>query len=282
MTSPRFLVGLAGRFAIALALALALALTACADPSVAEAGADEGLCARAAAHLAGCALDLPVPEPPTDETTACDKAAAATALATDCPVLRAQFDEAKTDSPLGALACRLGFYAACPIPVCPDERSAAAGAADESTATPGLRACTAALDAPDDCRLCAYYACRERVAHCGPDGYLVDYVGRYCRRFALVTEPRVSPAANAWLKRVRRCLAEWLETNVADDADCGTIDREGTDSHGLCYVSTGFCALTVEDWLAILHTIDAGDAPFRVMLTTAQGCLGEWLGTDGP
>ena len=62
------------------------------------------------------------------------------------------------------------------------------------------------------------------------------------------------------------------------DADCESIDRLGTDSHALCYVETGFCDLAPADWLAIIHTIDVGDAPFRVMLATAQGCLGEWLG----
>ena len=245
-----------------LASLVALTLTACADAppdTSAQGDADGGVCARAAAYLAGCTLDLPAPV-----TTDCDEAAAAAVLATDCATLGGQFTDAKADSPLGALACRLGFFAACAVPVCP-----------EVTAT---ETCTDFLDAYDDCRLCSYYDCRETYAQCGRDAYLLGYVGRYCRRFAQVTEPRVSPAANAWLRRVRRCLAEYLEANVAYDAACEDIDREGTDSHAACYIETGFCALSVADWLAILHTIDVGDAPFRVMLATAQGCLGEWLG----
>ncbi len=92
-----------------------------------------------------------------------------------------------------------------------------------------------------------------------------------------MTEPRVSPQAAAWLQRVRQCLVTWLETNVAYDAACADIERLGTDSHAACYLETGFCELSIADWAAIVHTIDVGDAPLRVMLATAQGCLGEWL-----
>lgn len=301
------------RIASALATVVAIALVGCASTSehTTPGGADENpggetLCARAAAHLSACALDLPAPEP-VALGGACDAAVAASVLSTDCAVLSAQFGEGKADSPLGSLACRLGFFAACPVPACPDSEPEASPAperapgrppetaasapeaapepdqAPDTTATapePVERACTRFLGAADDCRLCAYYDCRERTAECGPDAYLVDYARRYCERFALVTEPRVSPAASAWLKRVRRCLAEWLEENVADDADCETIDRDGTASHAVCYVETGFCQLSVSDWLGVLHSVDPGDAPFRVMLATAQGCLGEWLGLD--
>jgi hypothetical protein len=252
-------------FTLLWRLCLPLALLACADPAnpaspnANDADDAEALCARAAEHLAACALDLPAPA-----TTTCDADLAATVLATDCAALSGQFADAKADGPLGRLACALGFYAACPVPACPD--------------APETDVCTDYLDVYDDCRLCNYYDCREQTAQCGRDAYLIDYVGRYCRRFAQVTEPRVGPEANAWLKRVRRCLADYLEAEVPYDADCETIDRLGTDSHALCYLETGFCDLAVTDWMAIVHTIDVGDAPFRVMLATAQGCLGEWLG----
>jgi len=77
---------------------------------------------------------------------------------------------------------------------------------------------------------------------------------------------------------VRRCLAEWLEDNVAYDASCSEIATRGTSSHAVCYVETGFCELSIVDWTAIVLTIDPGDAPFRVMLATAQGCVARWLG----
>ncbi|MCK6576077.1 hypothetical protein L6V77_33910 [Myxococcota bacterium] len=249
---------------------------ACTEPSAPgeAATAPDDPCAAAAAHLAACAVDLPAPEAAAGTPgAACDPEVATAVLATDCDTLATGLADRKADGPLAALACRLGFYASCPVPACPD---APLPAADQQDPT----RCAAYLENFDDCGLCRYYDCRETYAQCGDDAYLIDYVGRYCRRFAQVTEPRVSPAANAWLKRVRRCLGEWLEENVAYDAACEDIDRRGTDSHAVCYVETGFCALSVADWLAIIHTIDVGDAPFRVMLATAQGCLGEWLGAD--
>jgi hypothetical protein len=253
----------------ALLLPVLALLTACGDPTDPGSAAAEAPpaapCAAAAAHLSACAVDLPAPEAAAE----CDPEVAAAVLATDCESLATELADRKADGPLGALACRLGFYAACPVPTCPD---------DPLPAGEDPTRCAAYLENFDDCGLCRYYDCRETYAQCGDDAYLIDYVGRYCRRFAQVTEPRVSPAANAWLKRVRRCLGEWLEENVAYEAACEDIDRQGTDSHALCYVETGFCALSVADWLAIIHTIDVGDAPFRVMLATAQGCLGTWLG----
>ncbi len=52
----------------------------------------------------------------------------------------------------------------------------------------------------------------------------------------------------------------------------------GTDSHAQCYVETGFCDLSVADWMGVLYSIDLGDAPLRVVLKTGQACLAEWLG----
>jgi hypothetical protein len=237
-------------------LTLLILLGACAD------GSPVGdVCQEAAAHLASCGA-----VPSALPNGACDAALAEQVLEQSCDDLAGFLSDPKSDSPLGGLACGLGFYFACPVPVCP------------SPPLPAPSACADLLDEHDDCGLCSYYDCREQTAQCGPDEYLVDYVGRYCRRFAQVTEPRVSPAAAAWLQRVRRCLAEWLEDNVAYDASCSEIATRGTSSHAVCYVETGFCELSIADWTAIVLTIDPGDAPFRVMLATAQGCVARWLG----
>lgn len=223
--------------------------------------ANDDPCVAAADHLAACGGAAAVVT-----AAACDASTAQAVLATSCEQLQVVLD-GKTDGPLASLACALGFYAACPVPAC------------EPAAQPvDPAACASIIEAHDDCQLCDYYTCRERTARCGDDAYLIDYVGRYCQRFAQVTEPRVSAAAAAWLQRVRRCLVTWLEQNVPYDAPCEDVDRLGTDSHAACYVETGFCELSIADWAAIVHTIDVGDAPFRVMLATAQGCLGEWLG----
>lgn len=229
--------------------------TACGDATSAE----TSVCDRAAAHLASCSADLPAP---LQADGPCDEATARSTLATPCSAVSTQFADTKSDSPFKGAACNLGFFSACAVPNCP--------------AVPDVDVCGDLL-VYDDCRLCAIYDCREAISQCGPSGYLEGYAGRYCKRYALVTEPRVSPAASAWLKRVRRCLAEYLETAIPEDADCETIRTMGTDSHAQCYVETGFCDLSVSDWMGVLLSIDFGDAPLRVVLKTGQGCLAEWL-----
>jgi len=231
-----------------------LLLLACATP-------EDDPCRAAAVHLASCGAAVPV-----SPASACDVPTAEAILDASCEQLTPAL-EGKADGPFAALACALGFYSACPVPACEPA---------PQPADPG--ACATLIDTHDDCQLCDYYSCRERTAQCGQDAYLIDYVGRYCQRFAQVAEPRVSPAAAAWLQRVRRCLVTWLEQHVPYDAPCPEIERLGTDSHAACYVETGFCELSIADWAGIVHTIDVGDVPFRVMLATAQQCLGGWLG----
>jgi len=243
--------GLAFRLLVA-ALVPALFL-ACAPP-------DDDPCRAAATHLASCGAVAPA-----GAVGGCDVSLAEAVLEASCQELTPAL-EGKTDGPFAALACALGFYSACPVPAC-----------EQATQPADPAACASIIDAHDDCQLCDYYTCRERTARCGEDAYLIDYVGRYCQRFAQVTEPRVSPAAAAWLQRVRQCLVTWLEQHVPYDAPCPDIERLGTDSHAACYVEAGFCELSIADWAAIVHTIDVGDVPFRVLFATAQKCLGEWM-----
>jgi hypothetical protein len=234
----------------------------------AESGPD--LCQQAAAHLTECGA-VPMASASADAApvaASCDAALAARVLEQSCSELAPYLADPKADSWFGSLACDLGFYFACAVPSCPAAPDVAPSACGDLLA----------IDDLDDCRLCSYYDCREQVAQCGPDAYLVGYGARYCRRYAQVTEPSVSPEAAAWLQRVRRCLVTWLEDNVPYDASCSEIEALGPDSHAVCYVETGFCELSIADWTAIVLTIDPGDAPFRVMLATAQGCLARWLG----
>ncbi len=246
-------------------LALAAALAAgCSDAT--EAPAERDPCQAAAAHLSGCAEGLPV-----IEWAGCDPVEAERVLATPCGTVNAALADPKADVGNGVarFACRLGYFAACEVPACEDDTAAEPPAADAPCAE-WLRY--------DGCGVCEYYRCRDARQPCGDDGYLLGYVGKYCNRFASVTEPRVSPAANAWLKRVRRCLVTWLEDNVPYDATCERVDREGTDSHAECYVETGFCDLSPLDWFGIVQSIDPGDLPLRVLLSTAHGCIADWFG----
>jgi len=236
------------------------------DPEVEDCEAVAALCQAAAERLAIC---VGVFAEETGED--CDPVDAQRVIDSDCDSLRAAFDDPEEQGGLSGIACDLGFYAACVEPSC--------------VPLPGIE--PPADDAPcsawaryPGCGACAYYACRERQARCGPDGYLAGYVGPYCTRFATITERRVSPEATAWLGRVRRCLITYLDEQVPRDASCEEIDRRGTDSHRACYLDAGFCDLSVSDWFAIVHTIDVGDVPLRLVLTTGQGCLREWLGLD--
>lgn len=246
------------------ALILALALCACGQPDIVHPGeAQLRQCAAAAAHLSICAsASLPV------AMQDCALSDAEVILGSSCEELQHQMTDSKADGGwLATMACRLGFYSQCAQPACQER-------ADEWPK--GLAPCTQWLQF-DGCAICQYYACRERVSQCGADGYLVGYVGRYCGRFATVTEPRVSPQAQRWLTDVRRCLIETLESDVPYDASCSDIETRGIASHAECYLKIGFCELDVVDWLAIVHSIGAADIPLRSVLTTGHGCLRQWL-----
>ncbi len=240
---------------------LALILWACADAPV------DDPCQSAADHLAAC-----TGEAPAGWVQGCDPDDAAAIAAATCAELSEAVEGADRKGDGGGIfgraACRMGFYAACPTPACVPESDRAPPEAGD--------ACREHLRY-DGCGVCGYYRCREVEQPCGGDGYLLGYAGRYCERFALVTEPQVSPAASAWLMRVRRCLVERLDTQVPTDVSCETLWTKGTRSHVECYLDTGFCGLSPKDWFDILRSIDLGDVPLRTLLSTGSGCVGEWL-----
>ncbi len=236
------------------------------DAAEATAADAEATCAAAAEHVSEC-LGLPAPtEAPTGP---CDAARATAVVDTDCVRLVQSAGDRKADGLLSDAACAMGVFSACEVPACPPLSEALPPAAD----------CEAYLNF-DDCHLCSFYDCRAATSACDGGGYLETFMARYCRRYALVTEPRVSPAAQAWLGRVRHCLAEGIDSAVPPDADCDTTRRLAQDTHTQCYLETGFCELSLRDWLGVLETIDPGDAPLRTMLETAQGCLHTWIARD--
>ena len=235
------------------------------------------LCDRANAHIARCDRGTP-----GISAGRCDSTLAYEVLDSTCAELNARlsrgrqliesgyfvFDEgARRESPIDRFACAMGFNFACPPGQCEPDPWVSQPEADDCD---GWREY-------DDCGACGYYRCREARAGCGSDGYLLGYVGRYCDRFATVTEPRVSHAAAAWLGRVRTCLVDYLAEEVPEDASCEEIHRMGTDSHTGCYLESGFCELSIGDWFAIVHTIDPGDVPLKQILTTGHGCLRRWF-----
>lgn len=228
------------------------------------AAAPDDLCGQAAAHLAAC---TGWPDEPAAARASCDGDQARAILGRDCAALTAGLEDAKADTGgwLARFACASGFLTACPVGAC------------DSTVRPATSACVAWADT-QGCEVCSYYTCREAAQPCGADGYVASYVGPYCRRFASVTEPRVSAAARRWLQRVRQCLVRELDRRAPIGTGCEATRAIGLETHVTCYLETGFCALSPLDWLAIVRSIDAGDVPLRTALGTAQGCLASWLG----
>ena len=126
------------------------------------------------------------------------------------------------------------------------------------------------------CGACSYYGCLEEEMNCGENGYLLHFAREYCLRYRLVSEPLANPEGAAWLMRVRRCLIEELDAAYPFKS-CSQLEKVGFDSHPNCYVDTGFCELSVSDWLAVLATIKSSDFSFREMLVAGNLCLNRWL-----
>jgi hypothetical protein len=99
---------------------------------------------------------------------------------------------------------------------------------------------------------CGFYLCKEQTHNCGPKGYPIGFGFKFCQIY-LHSEKNYSPAAHAWLRRVRVCLMEEFAKTDAENPGrtCGEIKSEGFGSHVGCYVKTGFCELSGVDYLQI-------------------------------
>jgi hypothetical protein len=253
---------------------ITVGLGSCAADGADDAASDA--CGRAALHLAACQGQKGLG---AVSSAPCDTAEADRLLSMSCSDLAFAMGDPKADTwsqDMANFGCRIGLYRYCETPSCePDQ--------DENFTMPApatpevMSACAEAALAWQGCGACDYYRCREETAQCGADGYLMRFAHRYCLRYRLVSEPEGSPEAQAWLKRIRRCLVEVIDRDVPGD-DCDTMRQRGFDSHPECYVSTGFCDLSVSDWMLVLNTIDVDDVEFRQMMTTSHLCIKEWFG----
>lgn len=251
---------------------LSIACSGCAQLTPIEAS---DTCRAAMHHLSACGAQQ------VDTTgVSCDPEMAAQLLSLNCDevgkiagmvpfVASNGFVPKSRQGGSNGFLCWLGFNFACPEPDCVPDPSVPPPAEDDP--------CYLYMQY-GDCGLCEYYRCRERASMCGDDGYLEGFVGRYCDRFATVTEPRVSAKAAQWLHDVRQCLVTELDWETNNSTTCEEIERVGIDSHSTCYVDNGFCALGIGDWFAIVHTIDPFDVPFQQVLVTGNACLQRWFG----
>ena len=228
-------------------------------------------CERAAEHMEQCFGGI-------SQQTSCVEEDASRVVEMSCDELNVQIHDTKSDVgiALARQSCEWGFYQFCNTPQCSAE-------ADE----PPPQLPSPHIDFPSQCAVdalkyegcgaCEYYTCREREAQCGKDGYLLNYAYRYCNRFRLTTEPNVSEKGQLWLRKIRRCLITTLDQVEPDNYDCRSINDKGFGSHPSCYVDTGFCALPISDWIAVLNTIDTLDFNFRESFITGHKCVEDWI-----
>lgn len=230
------------------------------------------VCDEAQAHVNGCFGE----STPAQSVDSCDVPEAEALLSQSCEDLSLRLGDRKSDlfdGRLAAFGCRIGLYRYCEVPMCEAEGDEPLSELPES---PYLTSsgCADALRY-EGCGACEYYACREAEAQCGEDGYLLGFAHKYCERYRLVTEQRISSAGQMWLRRVRRCLVEELEASEA--VTCEELERSGFESHPRCYTETGFCDLPVGDWVGVLNTIDPSDLRLREVFVTGHECLRQWL-----
>ena len=213
-------------------------------------------CESAQRHISEC---LGVDETPRG---ACDSEAAEALLSMSCEELMRADEEQKIDgtSWLDKLHCRIGVLHFCPVPLC------------EAEPAPGLsESCIQALDA-SDCAQCEYYACLEESAQCGEDGYLLDFVSKYCTRFTQVTYPRLTDAGRQWMDAVRSCLIIRMDEGYYEGESCESIEERGIADHIPCYVDHGICDLPLGDWLKVMATIPPYELPLIQALSVAREC----------
>lgn len=234
-----------------------------------DAASEPSACQAAADHIAACAGDDPAPA-----NSDCNAEEAEHLLDLPCDQITAGLEDTKADRlGLRSAACRWGLFRYCPEARC----DALANEPDPTLASmPEGSACLDSVRDLEGCGVCEYYTCQEQRWQCGEDGYLIGFAQKYCRRFRLIPEPRMSAKAQAWLNRTRRCLV--LEFEAFDGDDCAALKAFGLASHSDCYTSTGFCDLPISDWFKVLNTVDLRDTDFHTMMTTGVACLHEWLG----
>jgi hypothetical protein len=125
---------------------------------------------------------------------------------------------------------------------------------------------------------CEFYRCRQRnTGNPRAAGYYLDYGHKYCERFSTRTRPRLSHPGRHWLDKTLLCLQEFIHRNVPGDASPEDVKRAAFDSHPYCYVESGLCFLSPDEWGEIMATIDSRDNDLKQMLVSAVFCGGNYL-----
>ena len=168
------------------------------------------ICELAQEHISDC---LNITETPLGE---CDTNSANELLLMSCEEIQSGMIEQKEDgsSWLDKLHCNIGVLHFCEVSLCKEE------------VLPLSSQCIDSLSL-EKCGQCSYYKCLEEKAKCGNEGYIVDFVGKYCDRFTQVTYPRLSEFGKVWLEGVRECLIYNMENKYYEGESCESIKDRG-------------------------------------------------------
>ena len=126
---------------------------------------------------------------------------------------------------------------------------------------------------------CEFYRCREanNECSCGSRGYYMGYGFKYCSRFNRRTRSRLSRAGQRWLDQTTRCLQAYIDNSIPWDAPCDVVKNRAFSSHPSCYVRSGICFLSTDDWALILATIDASDNDLGQVIKSGVSCIANWV-----
>ena len=218
------------------------------------------ICELAQDHISNC---LSIEETPRGE---CDENSANELLLMSCEEIQVGMIEQKEDgsSWLDKLHCNIGVLHFCEVSLCEEETLSLSSQCIDSLSL-------------EKCGQCSYYKCLEEKALCGNEGYIIDFVGKYCNRFTQVTYPRLSEFGKVWLEGVRECLIYNMENKYYEGESCESIEDRGIQDHIECYVNTGICSLPVSDMLKIIGTISPQELPLRQMISVGNKCLEDIL-----
>lgn len=103
---------------------------------------------------------------------------------------------------------------------------------------------------------CNYYYEVEREYKCGKDGYALKFGRRLCQRY-LDVQSEMPQRVQNWFPKIRYCLQKFIEDQRGSIRGCSDLHRKAIDSHIGCYLSTGFCNLSVTDQASILRVTGA-------------------------
>lgn len=194
----------------------------------------------------------------------CDNDAAEIILNTSCQDLNNVIENKKSDHDpwLDKMHCKIGVLHFCHIPICEKVEE--------------VNSCIDTINL-SSCGQCSYYDCLEEKVSCGENGYLINFVGKYCNRFTQITRPRLSEFGKVWLDGVRECLIYNMEEDYYEGESCESIEDRGIEDHISCYVDTGICSLPAGDWLKVLGTIKPHEFPLFQALAVGNKCIKDYF-----